>query len=210
VITLRTESIATHWSSERVGLDKADVGSVQATVILRRDLRAVACVWARFAADKSLPLDVKTYAWLLRESSTRLSLERIDWTDEEDPSRVDLTSSHSFKKSKAAVAFSHDLEHIWTAGGVYKLQTGSRRPPPALFQQPDMSGLTLSRNASIIAGVRADSGLEVYDIPKFRMIASASGDCTVLGVSPYGKFVLFLRTFEGPNNQGNDSSAILE
>jgi hypothetical protein len=197
-IFLRTESILTARLSERYGIDPADVGSIQATTVLRNDLRAVAIVWARYSRDKSQPLAVKTYAWHLTEGVNDPELQRLAWSDRIDPCRVDLTISDAFKKSKGATAFSTeaDGEYLWTAGGKYNIRDGSNVPPPALFHDTEMAGLTFCSSATAIAGVRSCKILELYDVPRFRLVSFAEGTCTVIGLSPHGKFVLFLRKIE--------------
>jgi nucleoside-triphosphatase THEP1 len=212
VIYLRTEGILTGQGSERYGIDPAEVGTMQAATVLRKDLRAVAITWARYSRDKSNPLAVKTYAWLLVEGLSDVTIQRIDWTDIPDPCRVDLTISDAFRKSKGASAFSLDGggAYLWTAGGKYDLRTGKNKPPPALFHNREISALTFCSNASAIAGIRNGSKLELYEIPKFRLIAFAEGDCTILGLSPCGKFVLFLRRPQGKTYEVMDCSNVPE
>ena len=196
IIYLRTESILTARPSDRYGIDPAEVGSMQATTVLRNDLRAVAIVWAKYSEDKSQPLVVKSYAWQLTEGLTNPELQRLEWSDWVDPCRVDLTVSNAFKKSKGAIAFSTEEtgEYLWTAGGKYEIRSGINTPPPALFQDAEMSGLTFCSDATAIAGVRNGKRLELYDIPRFKLLSFADGKCTILGLSSHGKFVLFLRT----------------
>jgi len=195
VIYLRTGSILTGHAEEAYGLDPAAIGLMQATTVLRKDLRAIAITWARFSKNRDEALNIKTYVWLLSEGIADVNLQRIDWTDVDDPYRADLTISNAFKKSKGAVAFSSESkgEYLWTAGGKYDIRTGLRIPGPALFYDSEMSSLTFASNASIIAGTRNGKRLEVYDIPKFRLVTFAEGDCTLLGISPCGNFVLFIR-----------------
>ena len=201
-INLRVESIERGLFSERHGIDPAEVGSITNTAILRKDLRAIAIVWARYSEDKSRPLEVKSYAWNLGEDKTSYYLRRIEWTDLEDPCRVDLTVSNCFRMSKGAVAFSQDLRTVWTPGGGYDLESGSRKPAPIFFYDDDISALTFSRNASAIAGVRQDKGVEFYDIPSCQKVAVWSGNCSLLGLSPYGSFVLFIDTVENQDLKG--------
>lgn len=86
--------------------------------------------------------------------------------------------------SKAAVAFSHDLRIVWTPGGGYDLESGSRKPAPIFFYDDDISALIFSRNASAIAGICQDKGVELYDIPSCQKVATWSGNCPLLGLSP--------------------------
>jgi nucleoside-triphosphatase THEP1 len=198
VIFLRNESILTFQGSERYGIDPAEVGTMQAATVLTKDLRAVSITWARYARDKSKPLEVKTKAWIIVEGLSDAIAQRIDWTDVIDPCRVDLTVSNAFRQSKCASAFSLEDEgdFLWTAGGKYELRTGRNKPPPPLFHDHRMSALTFCSNASTIAGIRNKSRLEVYEIPRFRLVTFADGDCTILGLSPAGKFVLFIRQLQ--------------
>jgi hypothetical protein len=212
VIYLKTESILTGRLSDRFGIDPAEVGSMQATTVLRNDLRAVAIVWARYMRDKSQPLAVKSYAWLLTEGLNDPTLQRLEWSDWVDPCRVDLTVCNAFKKSKGAVAFSSEEagEFLWTPGGKYDIRSGINTPPPPLFQDTEMSGLSFCRAATAIAGIRNQERLELYDIPRFRLIAFADGKCKVLGLSPHGKFVLFLRATKKDKEDANDSAGIVQ
>ncbi|KAM5354913.1 hypothetical protein ACJ41O_001559 [Fusarium nematophilum] len=195
-IRLRTESIVSAQdSAERYGIDPADVGSIQACTVLSDDLRAVAITWARFSPDKAKPIDIKTYAWLLHEQENSVDLERIRWTDLRDPCRVDKTSSHAFKKSKCPLAFAiiNERRCLWTAGGRYDLETGFCTPPPFIFRDRTLSEMTFAADGSVIAGIRDRAGLEVFKLPQGRCIAAAPGACSILAVSPRGRFVLFLK-----------------
>ncbi|RYP19746.1 hypothetical protein DL765_003169 [Monosporascus sp. GIB2] len=195
-IRLRTEGIASAKNSaERYGLDPADVGSLQAYTVLRKDLQAVAITWARFNPDKTRPIDVKTYVFCLHERENSVDLERIGWTDRVDPCRVDVTSTYTFKKSKCPLAFTEieGRSYLWTAGGRYDVKTGKRTLPPFMFRDKTLSALTFSRDASVIAGIRNASRLEVFSLPGGRRLSAVSGKCTILEVSPCGTFVLFLK-----------------
>jgi len=193
-IELISKTMETGKEVGRYGIDPAQVGSMTVSVVMRKDLRAIAMAWPKYNVSTRDPLVVKTYVWALTESSTGVEDHVIEWTDKVDPCRADLTYSNSFKNSKNAVAFTTECanDYLWTAGGKYELRTGLKVPAPELFLDPDISALTFCSNGTAIAGVR-EEGLELYDIPRFRRVAYADGNCSILELSPNGKFVLFLR-----------------
>jgi NACHT domain len=204
-IQLTSISITTSIPHGREGKDPAEVGSITVTTTLRKDLRVVGISWARFSEDKSQPLAIKSYAWSLAEDPRTAILYPFSWSHlgDDDPCRVDITITHAFRMSKCALAFTDDLQTMWTAGGTYNIRTGYHRPAPRLFTNSRMRALTFSRNCAIIAGVRDSQFLEIYDLPRLCRIApplcciaSYKGDCTLLGVSPLGKFVLFLEKLD--------------
>jgi hypothetical protein len=198
VVRLMLLSMATRLSRGSEGIDPAEVGSFPVTTGLRKDHRVVGISWARYSEDKSQPLAVKTYAWYLAEDPRTAMLIPIRWTymGRDDPFRVDVTHTQAFRMSRCAVAFADDMQTMWTVGGPYNIRTGNHRPPPSLFIDSRMMGLTFSENCSIVAGIRDQERLEIYSIPRFDCVASYNGDCTLLGVSRLGKFVLFLEKLE--------------
>lgn len=194
-IQLHSISISTGAPYGRYGLDPAQIGAFTVSTSLRKDMRFAGIAWARFSDDETQPLAIKSYAWSLAEDHATANLRALSWTysGEDDPCRVEIAETNSFRMSKCALAFADDMKTMWTVGGSYNIKTGQHRPGPALFEDPNVRALTFARNCSIIAGVRNARSLEVYDIAqKFRSVASYQGECTILGVSPLGNFVLFL------------------
>ncbi|GLA03419.1 hypothetical protein AnigIFM60653_003038 [Aspergillus niger] len=194
LVALMSISMATRLPHRREGIDPAEVGSLTVTTALRKDHRVVGMAWARFSQDKEQPLTVKTYAWRLTQDPMSAHLVPLQWTymGNDDPCRVDITHTRTFRMSRCAVAFTEDMETMWTCSGPYNIRTGHRQANPALFTNIRMSELSFSQNCSIVAGIRDHAYLEIYDIPRLNCVASYRGDCTILGVSQRGKFVLFL------------------
>ena len=192
-IQMNVQNIYSRCVEVRHGLDLAAVNRVTAYAILRPDLGAVAIVWPRYDPDKTVAPVIKSYAWLVRPDTVSIMLKKIEWTDVVDPCRVDLTVSSAFDGSRAAVAFSREGGQLWTPGGAYELETGAKKHyPPEIFDDPQMSALTFSRDASTIAGVREAAGIEVYLIQNGELIANAEGEVEVLGLSPFGGHCLYI------------------
>ena len=190
---IRTHSIASGRGEDREGIDPAEVDGLTVSTVVRKDLRAVGIVWARFRIEKNVPLDIKTYAWFLREDPWNTRLWPLQWSDEIDPCRIDLTTTLAFGHSRRAIAFNEDMESIWTPGGLYNLGTGECQPAPLLFKDPNITCLTFAENCSIIAGINKGLQLGVYNIPEFQLITVALGDFTILDISPLGTYILFLQ-----------------
>jgi len=158
--------------------------------------QAVAIVWPAYDPRRSRPPVLKSYAWFIKQDNLgRTRLERIPWTDRNDSNKVDRSNSIAFNGSRAAVAFSADGNVLWTPGGGYVLETGQRMLAPAIFNDPGISALTLSRDGSAAVGIRMDGALEVYRLSDDENIAGTiqHGSLHILGISTYGGFVLFLR-----------------
>ena len=197
-IRLNVQNMFSHCVEPRQGIAPAAVGRLTAHATLRRDLQAVAVVWACYSRDMTQPPIIKSYAWYVRPDTLSIMLQRIDWTcHEEDPCRVDLTQTLSFQGSRAAVAFSRDGQTLWTPGGAYNLETGAKEYPPSIFDDPHLSALTFSRDATSVAGVRESSGLEIYAVQGATIIATAPGPTEIVGMSPYGAFCLYLSSSFG-------------
>ena len=194
-IRLNVQNVFSRCVENRQGLALAAVGRLTAYATLRKDLQAVAVVWACYSRERAQPPIVKSYAWYIRPDPVSIMLQRIDWTcHEEDPCRVDLTQTPSFEGSRAAVAFSRDGQTLWTPGGAYNLETGAKEYPPPIFDDPHLSAVTFSRDATVVAGIREGSGLEIYAVQGATLIATAPGPTEIVGMSPYGAFCLHLRS----------------
>ena len=195
-ILMNVQNILSGCVDGRQGLALAAVNRVTAHAILRKDLKAVAIVWASYNSDQTAPPRIKSYAWFIRPDTTSIMLRRIEWTDTVDPSRVDLTTSSAFNGSRAAVAFTEEGGLLWTPGGAYELDTGVKKEhPPEIFYDSQISALTFSRDASTIAGVRKSIGVEVYSMRDGKLIGNAEGEVEILGLSAFGGYCLYIRSF---------------
>jgi hypothetical protein len=81
---------------------------------------------------------------------------------------------------------------MWTAGGAYDMQSGAHTPQPALFKDQELTQLSFAGNGSLIAGIRNTSTLELYSIPAFNLLATASNAVSLLCVSPSRNFIIIL------------------
>ena len=195
-IQMNVQNIFSRCVEGRQGLALAAVNRVTAHAILRSDLEAVAIVWASYNDDQTAPPRIKSYAWFIRPDTISIMLRRIEWTDIVDPCRVDLTISSAFDGSRAAVAFTQEGGLLWTPGGAYELDTGVKKEhPPEIFYDSQISGLTFSRDASTIAGVRESIGVEVYSMLDGKLIGNAEGEVEILGLSAFGGHCLYIRSF---------------
>jgi hypothetical protein len=182
----------------RSGLAQAAADKVTVTAILSNNLDAMAIVWPVYDSNKDAPPVIKSYAWIIRRNSICVLLKRIEWTDFEDPCRVDQTRSRAFNDSRAAIAFTPDGKTLWTPGGAYTLQSGHQTPPPNIFCDPAIRALTFSRNATVVGGIRNGLIVEVHRIADNRLIGhtAAMKNPQILGMSPSDDHYLFLREFD--------------
>ncbi|KAL9634210.1 MAG: hypothetical protein Q9164_004231 [Protoblastenia rupestris] len=224
-IRLNVQNLYSRCVESREGLATAGIDRLTAHAILRPDLGAVAIVWVCFDPDRTNNLTVKSYAWNMRPDPVCIMLKIIEWTDKVDPCRVDITISSTFAGSRAALAFQKGGK-LWTPGGAYELESGSiKERPPDLFDDPDISQLTFSRDASMIAGIREGVGIEVYSMPRCflpdiaeeedfdklsqcSLLAKAEGNVEILGMSPFGSYCLYIQTSiaSGKANPPSDSN----
>lgn len=203
-IKFRLERIKStiHAGEERGGKDYAEVGAFPASCVLSRSRKSVAVVWPRASEDKDGPIWLKTYLWNLPEDENDYFLVFVHWTvaEIEDPCRADLTLSHTFKKTRLAIAFTENSLQLWTAGGLYDIDSGRHHPPPDLFYDTQMSELTFAEHGTAIAGLRQSTRLEVYELHAdyCQLRSSTSGVDHILALSPRGKFTLFLARSTSP------------
>lgn len=191
----QTQHLQSRCIESRYGLARAAADKVTVTAILSKELDAMAIVWPVFDDNRDAPPIIKSYAWFIRPNSISVILQRIEWTDIEDPCRVDRTRSRAFNGSRAAIAFTPDGKTLWTPGGAYNLHTGHQAPPPNIFCDPSVHALTFSRNATVVGGIRGKSQLEIYQIHDDTLLAQidAGTDALILGMSPLGGHCLFLK-----------------
>jgi len=212
-VYLQSEAINStmHVRNIRAGLEFAGVGSLPTTFVISKDRKYLAFVWKRFAGD-----EIKTYLFALKQRDGQDFLTGIPWTfgDESDPCRADSTSSSTFLKSKQAAAITSNPSRLWTAGGLYEIESenGSHQNPHSLLRDHQCSELTFAEYGGAIAGLRGRQ-LELYTLTPThcRMQAEARDAQHILAVSSEGRFCLFIadRAIDNPATMSNEEVRLL-
>ncbi|KAH7082906.1 hypothetical protein BKA63DRAFT_584033 [Paraphoma chrysanthemicola] len=212
-ISLQSEAISStmHVRDLRVGLEYASVGSFLTTFVISKDRKYLAFVWKRFTGN-----EIKTYLFRLEQRDEQEFLKPVPWTfgDPSDPCRADSTSSSTFLKSKQAAAITSNPSRLWTAGGLYDIEssTGNHQVPHSLLRNHEYSELTFAEYGGAIAGLRGTQ-LELYTLTPTRCCiqATAMNAQHILSVSPEGKFCLFIadRVIDGPARSPNEEVKLL-